>query len=625
MKNFFYSLRFRLIVFVLLAALPALAIILYSGIEQRQQAVEEAKQSTLRTVRSLVSQHELLIESTRSTLITWAHLIQFSEEGGLRCSEIFSHLRETHYPYYSAFYIADLNAHVLCTMPQGDLPADLEGCRHYQELILANDFTFGEYHLCRNTGKGVISLGYPIEDGQGVKKAVINASIDMAWFNKIAEDIHLPGDSTLTVIDRAGIILAHYPDPDTWVGKQMPEYSVGGRILEQKEGTAEGIWVDNIERLYAFIPLRGTEDSVFVAIGIPAAEAFEKSQQTNLRNLLLLGAATLLALLVAWFLGDIFLVRQTQALVETTNRLASGDLSARTQAEYERSELGALARSIDSMADSLAEREAERDRAEASIKEYARELERSNKDLSDFANVASHDMQEPLRKVQIFGDLLKERYAANLDERGQEYVDSMRDAASRMRFLLNGLLAYSRLSTKSQTLTEVNLNHVVDSVLKDLELQIEKTGAQIQVEKLPSVRVDAVQMHQLFLNLLSNAIKFHQDGQAPQVRVSASASNGAEPFWEIQVADNGIGFDEKYQERIFMPFQRLHGPAKYEGIGMGLAICRKIVERHGGKITGAGNPGKGAIFTVRLPAQAVAAINTKEEDHERRSHHHPAG
>ena len=625
MKNFFYSLRFRLVLFVLLAALPALAIILYSGIEQRQQAVVEAQQSTLRTVRSLVSQHELLIESTRTTLITWAHLMQFTDEGGLKCSDLFAHFRDTHYPYYSAFYIADLNANILCSMPQGDLPVDLATCEHYLELVQAEDFVFSEYHLCRNTGKGVISLGYPIRDDQDVKRAVINASIDMAWFNSLANDMDLPGDSTLTVLDRSGIILAHYPDPDTWVGKQMPEYSVGALVLEEVEGTAEGVWVDNIERLYAFIPLRGTEESVFVMIGIPAAQAFEKSQQTIVRNLLLLSAATLLALLAAWFLGDLFLVRQTQALVETTNRLASGDLSARTQAEYERGELGALARSIDSMAGSLAEREAERDRAEASIKEYAKELERSNKDLSDFANVASHDMQEPLRKVQIFGDLLKERYAANLDERGQEYVDSMRDAASRMRFLLNGLLAYSRLSTKSQTLTEVNLNHVVDSVLKDLELQIELTGAKVQVEKLPSVRVDAVQMHQLFLNMISNAIKFHQDGQAPQVRISANPSNGAEPFWEIQVADNGIGFEEKYNDRIFMPFQRLHGPGKYDGIGMGLAICRKIIERHGGKITGAGNPGKGAIFTVRLPAQAVGQSNTKEKDHERRSHHHPAG
>jgi light-regulated signal transduction histidine kinase (bacteriophytochrome) len=268
------------------------------------------------------------------------------------------------------------------------------------------------------------------------------------------------------------------------------------------------------------------------------------------------------------------------------------------------------------MADSLEQRAKERDRAEASMREYAAELERSNRELQDFANIASHDMQEPLRKILTFSELLQKRYAGVIDLRGQDYLDRMDRAANRLYDLINDLLAYSRVTTRAQPFTQVDLNEVARKVLSDLDLQIEESHAQIELSNLPSLEADPTQMYQLLQNLVSNALKYHQPGVEPVIQITSPADlkspiSGGNGARQIQVSDNGIGFDEKYLDRIFQPFQRLHGQAEFEGTGMGLAICRKIVERHGGSISAHSRPGQGTTFTISLPARQNSGGESK--------------
>lgn len=630
-RNFFSSLRVRLILFVLLAALPALGLTLYTGLEQRRQAASEAQADALRLVHFITENHELIIENTRGFLIALSH--SFSSRYGQisQCGEVFSHLMETHFPYYSAFYIADLDANILCSMLHGDIPDDLETCEHYQDLIHAEGFVTSQYHICHNTGKGVIAIGYPLRDSNDQVEGVINISLDLAWFNQMASEAHMPPGSTLTVIDKNGTILAHSPDPENWVGKQTPESPIMDVILSQKEGTTQGLGIDRTQRLFAFTPIRNTNDSVFVSIGIPEEVAFAEVIQTTTRNLVLLGVVTVLALAAAWFLGEIFILRQTKTLMNTTERLAAGDLSARTQITHLPGEIGQLARAFDDMAESLAQREAERSQAERAMKEYAADLERSNRDLQDFANIASHDLQEPLRKIQVFSDLLQMRYSEELDERGVEYIKRMQEAARRMQSLIQDLLIYSRISTRSQPIQVVDLRQVANEVLSDLVLQIEQSGAQVNIGSLPVIEADAFQMHQLMQNLLSNAIKFHQQDQPPVVSVNCeiiqppdNQDNGSapvRPVCQIKIVDNGIGFDDKYMDRIFLPFERLHGRSEYQGTGMGLAICRKIVERHGGSISAQSSPGNGATFIVNLPVKNWEG----DKEHEPKTDHHLVG
>ncbi len=248
----------------------------------------------------------------------------------------------------------------------------------------------------------------------------------------------------------------------------------------------------------------------------------------------------------------------------------------------------------------------ERSEAEERVKEFAAELQRSNQELEQFASVASHDLQEPLRKIQAFGDRLQARCAEALDEQGNDYLQRMRSAAARMRTLIDDLLTFSRVTTRGQPFVEVDLAAEAEQVVSDLESRLQQTGGRVEIGPLPTLRADPTQMRQLLQNLLVNALKFHRPNEPPIVRLEGrllpdGQSNGAS-FWEIAVRDNGIGFEEKYLDRIFQLFQRLHGRGEYEGTGLGLAICRKIVERHGGTIAARSKPGQGATFLVTLPA-----------------------
>jgi two-component system, LuxR family, sensor kinase FixL len=226
-------------------------------------------------------------------------------------------------------------------------------------------------------------------------------------------------------------------------------------------------------------------------------------------------------------------------------------------------------------------------------------LERSNRELEQFAYVASHDLQEPLRKIRTFGDRLKTNQGPNLDEEGRDFVDRMLNATGRMQSLIDDLLALSRVATKAKPFVPVDLGQVAHEVLFDLEARIEQSGAKVEVGKLASLEADPAQMRQLMQNLIGNALKFHRPGVPPSIKVYGRLSTERRPTgrlgneYQMVVEDNGIGFDEKYAERIFQPFQRLHGRNVYEGTGIGLAICHRIAERHAGRITVKSTPGQG--------------------------------
>ncbi len=253
-------------------------------------------------------------------------------------------------------------------------------------------------------------------------------------------------------------------------------------------------------------------------------------------------------------------------------------------------------------------------RAYQKIRETLDALERSNRDLEQFAYVASHDLKEPLQKVQAFGDLLMSGYNEMLDEKGRDFLKRMQDAARRMGHLIDDLLTLSRVSTRARPFDKVNLSKTAQEVVADLETQIERLGGRVELYDLPIIEAAPLQMRQLLQNLVSNALKFRRPELAPKVTVRG---RDMDQFCRIIVEDNGIGFDEKYVDRIFGLFQRLHGRQEYEGTGMGLAICQKIAERHGGSITAKSTPGEGAKFIVTLPVeQYKEKLNSRIANHE---------
>jgi len=255
----------------------------------------------------------------------------------------------------------------------------------------------------------------------------------------------------------------------------------------------------------------------------------------------------------------------------------------------------------------------ETERHAQQMQEYTTKLERSNRELQDFAYVASHDLQEPLRKIEAFGDRLVRKYSTNLPEEGQMFVERMQNAAGRMRRLINDLLSYSRVVSKANPFTKVNLNDVLAGVLSDMQIRIDEAQATIKSGELPEIEADATQMRQLLQNFLSNAVKFRKKDVAPAIEINARMITNIEAFGdeiprvEITIADNGIGFDNAYKDQIFKIFHRLHGRLEYEGTGIGLATCRKIIERHRGDVDADGKPDVGATFKITLPIKQMSS------------------
>lgn len=253
----------------------------------------------------------------------------------------------------------------------------------------------------------------------------------------------------------------------------------------------------------------------------------------------------------------------------------------------------------------------EHKQAEQQLKDYAEKIHRGSEDLNMFLQIASHDLQEPLRKVQTLGDRLQMKFGPQIGVEGSLYLNRMQNAAGRMQSLLNGLVLFSRITIKERNLKPVNLKEITLEVVSELKNSIERCGAVINISELPVIEADSFQIRQLTHNLITNALKFRKKDERLLVNIygdyiqgngghSGEERNNGE-MYQFTIEDNGIGFDEKYLDRIFVIFERLHNDEEYDGIGIGLAICRKIAELHEGAITVSSRPGRGSKFLITLP------------------------
>jgi len=256
--------------------------------------------------------------------------------------------------------------------------------------------------------------------------------------------------------------------------------------------------------------------------------------------------------------------------------------------------------------------------SEEKLRQSAAQLEHSNRELQDFAYVASHDLQEPLRKIVVFGGRLVEKCGGLLAAEPRDYLERMQKAAARMQTLINDLLAFSRVTIKARPFAPVNLAEVAHAVVDDLEARIEQVGGRVEIGELMVIDSEELQLRQLLQNLVGNALKFSKPGEPPVVKVAARkfADPAGRELCELTVSDNGIGFEEKYLDRIFNVFQRLHTRTEYEGNGMGLAIVKKIALYHGGDITAKSRPGSGTTFIVTLPATQPKDHQTEKGNYE---------
>jgi signal transduction histidine kinase len=340
-----------------------------------------------------------------------------------------------------------------------------------------------------------------------------------------------------------------------------------------------------------------------------AADAQELALQRTAGYMGLASVAMLAAISAStsvWLAGAF--LRRVERLHQGIEVIAAGDLDSRIRDEAP-DELGACGRAFDGMAERLNQSRsalqaeiAERQRAEQSLKQTALGLARTNHELQQFAYVASHDVQEPLRAIAGYLQLLARRYQGQLGVEADGYIRRSVAAAQRLQTLINDLLAYSRIDTRGREIAAVDCNQLLRNAVRQLEAEIRAAGATVEAEPLPTVVGDAEQLGQVFRNLLSNAVKFRR-AEPPLVRVSAQRQ---EAQWLFSVQDNGLGIEPQYRERIFRVFQRLHAADEYAGTGMGLALGQKIVELHGGRIWVESEAGKGSTFLFTIPLKEAA-------------------
>jgi len=349
------------------------------------------------------------------------------------------------------------------------------------------------------------------------------------------------------------------------------------------------------QALLSFIALEGQQFQSSLA----SAQQASNNVQTVV--LVLTGLALLVAVFFAYYISRA-IARPITKLTLATSELSSGNLGIKVETTTH-DEIGRLGDSFNKMSDDLKESQdglmALTADLEKRVTERTTELARSNAELEQFAYVASHDLQEPLRAVSSYAELLEMRYSENLDDRAKKYLGHMVGGVERMQQLINDLLMYSRVGTRGKEFVPTDMNEVLEEALENLRGSIKDNNALVTHDELPTVAVDGPQIRQLFQNLIGNAVKFHGEAR-PEVRVSAEMQGNK---WLFAVKDNGIGIDPKYAARVFEIFQRLHGRTEYPGTGIGLSICRRIVERHGGEIWVESEPDNGATFYFTIPVE----------------------
>jgi signal transduction histidine kinase len=564
MPRLFSSLRFQLIAIVLLSVLPAIVLNLYSGFEERTRAALQARKSAKKLVELASAQQARVIGEARSLLFTLSQ----SPHGYLldapQCSTYFRELLTSH-PHYLNIGIAGADGKVVCSaLPLKD-PAGSMREEFFKQALEGEGFAIGSSRFDASTGKASIDFALPVPNTKAGVKTVAFAAVDLAWLSDLAAFLDFPEGATLTVIDHEGTVLVRYPQAEGFVGKAFPDAGVIKASLDKGgEGTVEGQGLYGVRRLYVFTPLDASARSAILYTGVPTRIVYSGAGQTMKRNMIALGLVGVLALIEAFVLGHVVIMRRVNALIETASRLAGGDLSARTGIRTGSSELEQLGAAFDRMADSLEKKNTERDRMAADLEmrvvQRAEALSRANVELREsadklksFAASVVHDLKSPAIGAYGLTKLLWRQYGNALDEKGMHYCDQIMKASEHVVELAEKVNGYIAAKESPLHIESLDLRKLLSDLKEEFSLRLAARSIRwIEPQKEIAVRADRLSLLRMFRNLIDNALNYGGE-QLSEIRIEYEESESCHIF---SVSDNGQGMSKKDAEKVFQKFQR---------------------------------------------------------------------
>ena len=605
------SLRGRLLLFVLVSAIPLIGLALYSYIDRRERASIQAQDEALRLARVAAGDQQRAIDEARLLLSMVVALPELRTGDVTACNTMMVRLRDELGSFQSLGLI-DMQGIIVCSALPEALGLSVGDRTYVQRALATGAFAVGDYQIGRASHTANVNFGYPVYDDNEHVVGVAYASLNLNWLNRYAAEAQLPPDSTLTVFDSSGTILARHPEPQSWVG----ESASGSRLISDLlartgEETAEGADVDGVARIFAFVPLNGQSEGARASliVGIPAATAYANADRDLSRDLAVLSAIGLVMLGLAWYGAERLILRPVAVLVAATRRLSAGDLGARTGLPAEPGEIGQLARAFDEMAEELQEAAACREQEEQlrrendELEQQNRAIQEANRLKSEFVAMVSHEMGTPLTSIQGYVYLLLEGESGDLLEEQRQFLTIVYDNTGQLLALIRDLLDFSRIEAGrlELQLVEVDLGKAIRGVADTFRPMVDARGQSIALDlpdDLPAVWADRERAIQIVSNLVSNAHKYTPEGG--HIWISARATEGAV---EVAVRDDGLGLSEEEQAQLFSRYFRARSAVaqRTRGTGLGLPITQQLVEIQGGRIRVESAPGQGSTFSFTLP------------------------
>ena len=598
------SLRSRLMLLVALAMMPLALMTVLAGVRERAHTIQ-ASEEHLRRLTALAAANEAQsIQGARQILVDLASVPDLLGDTA-RCTALLSDVLDRNEGFVN-FGLIQLNGDVTCSAVPLLHPVNLGDRSHFRRAVDERRFIAGDYVFGRVIKKHTINLTYPVIDRAGKVLAVVFAAMDLEALDTFIKDVDLPPGSILTTVDARGGIISRRPEPETWFGKPVPQAMLEAmRAPAASAGAVTLHGTDGVERLHSFARVgTPTLTDYTVTIGIPTEGILRAARHDQIMSLLGLGATILLALLAAWLVGDVLIVRRVHKLMGTAERLAAGDLEARSRIDYGNEEIGSLAQALDRMAAALQKKEAARSLAE-------RELRSADQRKDEFLAMLAHELRNPLAPISTGANLLRLLHSENAQI--HQTCSIIVRQVQHMTGLVDDLLDVSRVTRGLVSISAqpLDLKRVIEDAIEQIRPLVTARRHRLLVELPDPPRAPAPAMGdhkrlvQVVANLLGNAGKYTPEGGSIRLRLEVEGDAG-QGSWLLSVSDNGIGMDAGLVGRVFDLFtQAERTPDRSQGgLGLGLALVKSLVELHGGSVQAASpGPGQGSTFTVRLPRQ----------------------